>query len=116
MIDVRDLAAWLLDCAEAGTTGTYNSVGPAVSLGKWITLSREIGGHTGPVAAADDDWLLEQKVVQAMGPESLALWVADGDFAGFGALSGAAATAAGLRHRTRAERLEDTLRWNANRA
>ncbi|MFD6986485.1 oxidoreductase, partial [Streptomyces sp. NPDC059956] len=111
VIDARDLAAWLLDCAEKGTTGTYNAVGPAVSLGEWITLSREIGGHTGPVVEADDDWLLEQKVVEAMGPESLALWVADADFAGFGARNGAAATGAGLRHRTRGELLEDTLRW-----
>lgn len=111
VIDARDLAAWLLDCAERGTTGTYNAVGPTVPLGKWITLSREIGGHTGPVVEADDDWLLGQKVVQAMGPESLALWVADAGFAGFGARSGVAATAAGLRHRTRAELLEDTLRW-----
>lgn len=80
VIDARDLAAWLHDCAERGTTGTYK-VGPAVSLGKWITLSREIGGHTGAVVRSDDDWLLGQKVLQAMGPESLALWVADAGFA-----------------------------------
>ncbi|MEV7403017.1 NAD-dependent epimerase/dehydratase family protein [Streptomyces sp. NPDC091267] len=111
VVDARDLAAWLLDCAEKGTTGTYNAVGPVVPFGEWVALSREIGGHTGPVVEADDDWLLGQKVVQAMGPESLALWVADPDFAGFGARNGAAAIAAGLRHRPRAEMLEATLRW-----
>ncbi|MCP3771606.1 NAD-dependent epimerase/dehydratase family protein [Streptomyces sp. MAR25Y5] len=111
VVDARDLAAWLLDCAEKGTTGTYNTVGPIVPFGEWVALSREIGGHTGPVVEADDDWLLGQKVVQAMGPESLALWVADPDWAGFGARNGAAASAAGLRHRPRAELLEETLRW-----
>ncbi|MEV0262287.1 NAD-dependent epimerase/dehydratase family protein [Streptomyces sp. NPDC050617] len=111
VIDAQDLAAWLLDCAEKGTAGTYNAVGPAVALSEWITLSREIGGHTGPVVEAEDDWLLEQKVVQAMGPESLALWVADPEWAGFGARNGTAATATGLRHRPRAQLLEATLRW-----
>ncbi|MFK8906415.1 NAD-dependent epimerase/dehydratase family protein [Streptomyces sp. YS-3] len=111
VVDARDLAAWLLDCAEKGTTGTYNAVGPIVPFGEWVALSREIGGHTGPVVEADDDWLLGQKVVQAMGPESLALWVADPDWAGFSARNGAAASAAGLRHRPRAELLADTLRW-----
>lgn len=111
VVDARDLAAWLLDCAERGTTGTYNAVGPIVSLGEWVALSREIGGHTGPVVEAGGDWLLGQKVVQAMGPESLALWVADPDWVGFGARNGAAASAAGLRHRPRAELLEQTLHW-----
>ncbi|HET6859616.1 MAG TPA: NAD-dependent epimerase/dehydratase family protein [Streptomyces sp.] len=111
VVDARDLAAWLLDCAEKGTTGTYNAVGPIVPFGEWVALSRAIGGHTGPVVEADDDWLLGQNVVQAMGPESLALWVADPDWAGFSARSGAAASAAGLRHRPRADLLADTLRW-----
>ncbi|MYX93940.1 oxidoreductase [Streptomyces sp. SID486] len=111
VIDARDLAAWLLDCAERGTTGTYDAVGPIMSFGEWVALSREIGGHTGPVVEADDDWLLGQKVVQAMGPESLALWVADPDWVGFGARNGAAASAAGLRHRPRAELLRETLCW-----
>ncbi|MGZ2360969.1 oxidoreductase [Streptomyces sp. 372A] len=111
VIDARDLAAWLLDCAEKGTTGTYNAVGPTVPFGEWVALSRETGGHTGPVVEADDDWLLGQKVVQAMGPESLALWVADPDWAGFSARNGAAASAAGLRHRPRTQLLADTLRW-----
>ncbi|MEU2952909.1 oxidoreductase [Streptomyces xanthochromogenes] len=110
-VDVRDLVAWLLDCAERRTTGTFDAVGPVVPLGEWIALSREIGGHSGPVVEADDAWLIGQKVNQAMGPESLALWVADPDWAGFSARSGAAASAAGLRHRPRRRLLEDTLSW-----
>ncbi|GHB80618.1 hypothetical protein GCM10010347_59050 [Streptomyces cirratus] len=110
-VDARDLAAWLLDCAEKGTTGVYDAVGPIVPFGEWVALSREVGGHTGPVVKAGADWLLEQEVGQFMGPESLAMWMADPDWVGFSARNGSSAGAAGLRHRPRAELLADTLRW-----
>ncbi|WP_326674302.1 MULTISPECIES: oxidoreductase [unclassified Streptomyces] len=110
-VDARDLAAWLLDSAEKGTTGTYDAVGPVVPFSEWVAMSREIGGHTGPVVEAGADWLLEQKAGQFMGPESLAMWMADPEWAGFSARNGAAARAAGLRHRPRAELLADVLRW-----
>jgi 2'-hydroxyisoflavone reductase len=109
VVDVRDLAAWLLHSAETGVSGTYNAVGPAVRLTELIDLSRTIGGHTGPVVEADDAWLLEQGVVEAMGPGSLALWIADPDWLGFAARSGAAAQAAGLSHRPLSELLADSL-------
>jgi nucleoside-diphosphate-sugar epimerase len=111
VVDVRDLAGWLLDAARAGTTGTYDAVGPTVSLGEWIELSRAVGGHTGPVVPADPDWLRKQDVSEFMGSESLPLWIVDPDFRGFLARSGAAAVAAGLRHRPRAEMLADLLSW-----
>ncbi|MEU1126306.1 NAD-dependent epimerase/dehydratase family protein [Streptomyces sp. NPDC005899] len=110
-VDARDLAAWLLDCAEKGTTGTYDAVGPVLPFAEWVALSREVGGHTGPVVQPDADWLLGQKAAPFMGPESLAMWMADADWAGFSARTGAAARAAGLRHRPRTKMLEDTLRW-----
>jgi 2'-hydroxyisoflavone reductase len=111
VIDVRDLASWLLDCAEAGTTGTFDAVGPVVPFGEWIQLIREIGGHTGPVVLADRDWLVAQKVEQYMGPESIAMWMVEEGYEGWSSRSGAAAVEAGLKHRPRAEFLADTLAW-----
>ncbi|MER7764887.1 NAD-dependent epimerase/dehydratase family protein [Streptomyces sp. NPDC097619] len=110
-VDVRDLADWLLDCAERGTTGTYDAVGPIVPFGEWVELSRRLGGHTGPVVRAASEWLLEHEVAQFMGPESLALWTADPDYEGFCSRTGAAAAAAGLRHRPRAELIGGALEW-----
>ncbi len=111
VIDVRDLADWLLQCALNGTTGTYNTVGPALPFGDWVALSRHVGGHTGPAVLAPAAWLLEQGVEEYMGEDSMAMWLVDPTAQGWSSRSGSAALRAGLRHRARESLLRDLLAW-----
>ncbi len=111
VVDVRDQAAWILDCAEHGTTGAYDVVGPVVPFGEWVDLCRRIGGHTGPVVHVPAPWLVEQGVEQYMGEDSLAMWLVEPESQGWSTRTGAAAAAAGLRHRDRAGLVTDVLAY-----
>jgi nucleoside-diphosphate-sugar epimerase len=111
IVDARDLVRWLLDSAQEGTAGTYDAYGPSMTFGEWVELSRRLGAHTGEVVEVPAEWLVEQKVEEFMGPESVAMWLADKGWLGFMARSGQRAAAAGLSHRSREELLTDTLAW-----
>jgi 2'-hydroxyisoflavone reductase len=111
VVDARDLASWLLDCAQAKTAGTYDAVGPVMTFGAWIEQARAVGGHTGQVVEADPAWLTGQGIAEWMGPESLPMCVFEPGWEAFSARSGQAARAAGLRHRPRAELQADVLAW-----
>lgn len=111
VVDVRDQAAWILDRAERGTIGAYDVVGPTVPFGEWVELCRRIGGHTGPVVHVPQQWLVDRDVKQFMGADSLAMWLVEPGWEGWSARTGAAAVAAGLRHRDRAELVTDVLAY-----
>ncbi len=109
VIDVRDLAAWILIAAEQGTSGTLNAVGDPVPFGQYVGTSRDMAGHAGSVVAAPEDWLVAEGVGYWAGPDSLPLWLPP-DHEGFMARSNEAARAGGLVLRPWQETLEDTLR------
>jgi len=115
VIDVRDLADWIVLQAESRTTGIVDTVGPTITLTEWIAESRRIGGHTGPMVEADCAWLVDQGVAQWAGDDSLAMWIGSPGWEGFTSRSGAKAKQLGLRQRSVSETLRDTLAWERAR-
>jgi nucleoside-diphosphate-sugar epimerase len=115
VIDVRDLAAWLVDAGERRLSGVFNVVGETIPLPAHLTLAREVAGHTGPVVPAGQDWLAAHGVQPWMGERSLPLWLPMPEYAGFSSRDASAAKAAGLTTRPLAETLADTLAWELGR-
>lgn len=112
LIDVRDLAGWLLDCASERIGGIVNACGRPTSLGEVLAASRAVAGHHGAVLAADASWLAERRVDPWMGERSLPLWLGgDRGLWGFEDLRNDRALASGLSLRPLADTLRDTLEW-----
>ncbi|MGQ0466267.1 MAG: NAD-dependent epimerase/dehydratase family protein [Sporichthyaceae bacterium] len=115
VIDVRDLAGWLLDAARSRIAGVFNATGETVALAAHLELARAVAGHRGPLRAASPSWLLAHGVQEWMGERSLPLWLADPGYRGFNANDSAKARAAGLVTRPLEQTLADTLAWELTR-
>jgi 2'-hydroxyisoflavone reductase len=115
VIDVRDLAASIVDMGARGVTGTFNVTGETMPFPQHLDIARAVAGHTGAVVRADQQWLLSRGVQAWMGERSLPLWLADPDWFGFNARDSTKARRAGLTTRPLAETLADTLAWEMTR-
>lgn len=109
VIDVRDLVEWLVRCAEAGTTGTFNAMGPSIPFPEHISAAREAADSDAQAVAAPEQWLLDNEVSEWSGDRSLPLWISDKTWYGMGARSASQAQAAGLTFRPLVETLRDGL-------
>lgn len=115
IVDVRDLAGWLVVAGVGGAVGTYNAMADATSLQEFLDLSRAVAGHRGPVVTADETWLTGHEVTPWAGPRSLPVWIPAPDWRGFLARGNDRVKAAGLRPRPMRETLADTLEWELTR-
>jgi nucleoside-diphosphate-sugar epimerase len=115
VVDVRDLAAWLVEAGTSGTCGIYNATGEPVLLPAHLEAARTVVGHTGPVVPADPQFLLARGVEPWMGQRSLPLWLHDVLERGLNAHDGSRARAAGLQLRPLGQTLRDTLTWELSR-
>ena len=109
-IDVRDLADWLVDCAEQRRTGVYDATGRVGRLGDLVSEVVATVGGNATVIWAPADFLLERDVAYWAGPRSLPLWLPE-EARGMTAHNVDAAFAAGLSTRPVGETAADTLAW-----
>jgi nucleoside-diphosphate-sugar epimerase len=115
IVDVRDLALWLVRCIEDSASGVFNASGPATPLSQYLAVARAVAGHTGPLVAVTNQWLVKHEVQEWSGPRSLPLWLCTPGWEGFAARSTDAAIAAGLVCRPLEQTLTDVLAWEVAR-
>lgn len=111
VIDVDDLAGWLLHAATEPVAGVLDLVGATVPLREVLDLSARAAGSDPELVAVPDGWLVEQGVEPWMGPESLPLWIPGEEYAGFMLRDPGPAVAAGLRLRPLRDTVAATLAW-----
>lgn len=111
VIDVRDLASWLLHCIEGSVHGTFNAMGPVTRFADHLSAARHVSSHAGRLVAVSNQWLAEHGVNPWMGPRSLPLWLPGPAETGHGARCTDAAVAAGLVCRPLEQTLTDVLAW-----
>ncbi|WP_158889483.1 NAD-dependent epimerase/dehydratase family protein [Amycolatopsis anabasis] len=110
-IDVRDLAAWILDAAEHRVHGTFDAIGPSVPLSAMLGAIAEAVAprDTEPVRVPVTD-LEEAGVSPWSGPRSLPLWLPPSHQAMM-SRDAAPALAAGLKVRPVADTALDALEY-----
>jgi 2'-hydroxyisoflavone reductase len=111
VIDVRDLARWVVAAASGQLTGTFNATGRAVPLAGHLRVAQQEAGFTGPLRKVSPAWLQAKDVAPWAGARSLPLWLPLPSHAGFGARSARAALEQGLALRPLGDTLRDTLAW-----
>lgn len=109
VIDVRDLAAWIVRSGEAGRSGAYDGVGAPVPMAGLLADIAAGVGTRPDLTWVDQDFLTANEVAPWMGPRSLPLWLPVPEYAGFAARDVSASLAAGLRTRSIADTARDTL-------
>ncbi|MEO6880994.1 MAG: NAD-dependent epimerase/dehydratase family protein [Mycobacteriaceae bacterium] len=106
VIDVGDVAAWIVTAAEHRLHGCFDAVAPAQPLGEVLARSGGAGAELVPVS---QHALLAAGVSPWSGPRSLPLWAPQPEMAGFGARDVSASLAAGLALRPLTETAQRAL-------
>ncbi len=111
VIDVRDLAAWIVRVFEEEHVGVYNAVGPAKTLGigDFLGEVKDAIGSSANLTWVDADFLDAQKV-SPWG--DMPVWIPTGsEDAGVTKVRSARAIAKGLTFRPIGNTARDTLDW-----
>jgi len=116
LIDVRDLAAWIVELLEQEGSGAYNAVSPPgmLTMERMLQACLEVAETDGILAWVDDDFLVEQKVGAWI---DLPLWIPEADpiARGFFGFRPDRAVSDGLVFRPIDETVRVTLDWARTR-
>jgi 2'-hydroxyisoflavone reductase len=108
VIDVRDLAAWLVRGVEDGLAGTFNASGDPLPFSQIAEACAAAAANGARTVWVDESVLLEAGVEPYV---ELPLWIPSTEVTFFGRTPNAKAKAAGLRLRPIEETARDTLAW-----
>ena len=111
LIDVRDLAAWMLALVETRTLGVYDAMSEPITRAELLTAVGQGVGTAPTLTWVDQAFLAEHEVQPWMGPRSLPLWIPLPDYAGFMSRDLRPSLDAGLATRPVADTARDTLGW-----
>jgi 2'-hydroxyisoflavone reductase len=112
VIDVRDLAAFLLDGLHRDRSGVFNLTGTPRPFGILLDLCR-----TATYSDADLTWIPSDRLVAAgVDPgRGIPLWVGEPGYEAFNNVDSSRAIGAGLACRAITETIRDTLAWDLGR-
>jgi nucleoside-diphosphate-sugar epimerase len=110
LVDVRDLASWMLDLAERRVGGVFNATAPAgqTTMRDVLAAAVDATGSGARLTWVPDDVLVANGVEPW---DELPLWIPADAGAGTWAVGTERAQAAGLRCRPIAETVADTWAW-----
>ena len=111
VIDVRDLASWIVSCAEARLPGDYDGVGEVLPAGTILDRVAQGVGVAADLVWVPDGVLTELGVEPWSGPDGLPLWLPRPEYDGMASHDPAPSYAAGLVLRPIADTARDTLAW-----
>ena len=111
LLDVLDLAAWVLQAGLGGVTGIVDAYGPRRTLSAVLAAASGVAGFTGETVGVPDGELIASEIEEYMGERSLALWMHDPQWRGFSARDDASAVSAGLVARPLDLTTADALTW-----
>ena len=111
LVDVRDLARWIVHAAQTGLTGCYDAIGPSWTRREFLDACADAVEADCSFTWVDRAFLERHDVRRWSGPRSLPMWLPLPGFAGFATRDTTPACDAGLTLRPLAESARDTLAW-----
>jgi 2'-hydroxyisoflavone reductase len=112
LVDVDDLAEWLVGAPAAGLTGAYDGMGAPMPRAAFLSALVDAIGPAGTrLTWVDQDFLVEHDVRPWSGERSLPLWLPLPEYGGFLSRDVHDSLAAGLRTRPVGETARRTLEW-----